>query len=114
MHNTKRLLTAAVIALGALAGVSAANAAPWDHGRHAPAPVLRHEIMRHDMRVMEHRALVRHAVVFDTLRFHHYRAVGAPVFVHGHYVVRSFGRLGRVVFVEVNPYTGAFLGEIRI
>ena len=37
-----------------------------------------------------------------------------PIFVHGHYVVKSFNRFGRVVFVEVDPYTGAFMGEFRV
>ena len=37
-----------------------------------------------------------------------------PIFVHGHYVVRSFNRFGHVVFVEVDPYTGAFIGEFRV
>jgi hypothetical protein len=52
--------------------------------------------------------------IYDTLRFRHYRGFGDPYFVRGHYVVRSFDRFGRTVFVEVNPYTGAFIGEFRI
>ena len=40
--------------------------------------------------------------------------IGDPYFVRGHYVVRTVNRFGRTVFVEVNPYTGAFLGEFRI
>jgi hypothetical protein len=53
--------------------------------------------------------------VFVTLRHHHYaRFVGNPYFYRGHYVVRSYNRFGRVVFVEVNPYTGGFIGEIAL
>jgi hypothetical protein len=52
--------------------------------------------------------------VFDTLRFHRIRYFGNPYFVRGHYVVRSHDRFGRVTFVEVNPYTGAFIGFIRL
>jgi hypothetical protein len=51
--------------------------------------------------------------IFGELRHHHYdRFDGAPYFFHDHYVVKAF-RGGHAVFVEVNPYTGAFIGEIR-
>jgi len=107
MYNIKTLVAAASVAVAMAAGVSGANAAPWDHRDLRPA-------VRHDAFVREHRPLVVRERVFDTLRFHHYRGVAAPVFMHGHYVVRSFDRFGRVVFVEVDPHTGAFMGEIRI
>jgi hypothetical protein len=52
--------------------------------------------------------------VFVNLRAHHYtRFGGNPYWYHGRYVVRSYDRFGRVVFVEVNPYTGGFVGTIR-
>ena len=35
------------------------------------------------------------------------------IFLRGHYVVRSYDHFGRLVFVEVDPYTGAFIGEFR-
>ena len=41
-------------------------------------------------------------------------SVGDPYFYRGHYVVRSYNRFGHVVFVEINPYTGGFIGEIRL
>jgi hypothetical protein len=108
MYNIKTLVAAASVAVAMAAGVSGANAAPWDQRDHRP-------VMRHDaFAVPEHRPIVMRERVFDTLRFHHYRGVAAPVFMHGHYVVKSFNRFGRVVYVEVNPYTGAFIGEIRI
>jgi len=97
MYNIKTLVAAASIAVATAAGVSGAAAAPWDHD-----PVIRHD-----------RPPVMRERVFDTLRFHHYRGIGAPLFIHGHYVVRSYDPLGHIVFVEVNPYTGAFIGEFR-
>ena len=57
---------------------------------------------------------VAHDRIFLELRRHHYnRWIGDPYFYHGRYVVRSYDRAGRVVFVELNPYTGGFIGEIR-
>jgi len=53
--------------------------------------------------------------IFLELRNHRYvRFIGDPYFVDGRYVVRCYNPYGRIVFVEVNPYTGAFLGEVRI
>ena len=98
-----KILLAATVAVSSLAG--AANAAPWDHGEHGPGPVVRHEF---------HRPYVERVRVYDTLRLRHYRGIGDPAFVHGHYVVRSINRFGRTVFVEVDPYSGAFIGEFRI
>ncbi len=102
MLNTKILLTATALAVTGLAG--SASAAPWDH-RFDRHPIVRHEF---------HRPIVERVRVYDTLRFHHYRSVGAPYFVGHHYVVRTVNRFGRPVLVEVNPYTGAFIGEFRI
>ena len=108
MTNIKTLLAAATAAVAMMAG--AAQAAPWDHSMTDHRPMMDHRAMIRD----EHRPLVVRERVVDTLRFHHYRAIGTPLFMHGHYVVKSFNRFGRVVFVEVNPYTGAFMGEFRI
>jgi hypothetical protein len=104
MFNGKILLAAAALMATGLA--APANAAAWDHrfDRH-PHPVVRHEIHRH---------VVERVRIADTLRLRHYRVVGDPYFVRGHYVVRSFNRFGRTVLVEVNPFTGAFIGEFRI
>lgn len=108
MVSTKILLAAAALAVSSLAG--SANAAPWDHRNdnrfdHRPGPAARHEF---------HRPYVERIRIYDTLRFRHYRGLGDPYFVRGHYVVRTVNRFGRTVFVEVNPYTGAFVGEFRI
>jgi hypothetical protein len=101
MYNLKTLLTAASMAVAMAAGASSANAQPWDHHR----PI--------DRRAPIHRDYVVHERVVETLRNHHYRFVADPIFIHGHYVVKSFNRFGRVVFVEIDPYTGAFIGEFR-
>src|ERR1700749_353225 len=103
MYNIKTILTAASLAVLTAAG--SASAAPWDH-----RPL--EQTCPYFNRV--HQPIVVRERVFDALRLHHYRGVADPIFVHGHYVVKSFNRFGRVVFVEVDPYTGAFLGEFRI
>lgn len=107
MLNSKILLTAAALAVTSLAG--SANAAPFDNHvrdhRYDHRPVVRHEF---------HRPYAERVRVYDTLRLRHFRGIGDPYFIRGHYVVRSVNRFGRTVFVEVNPYTGAFIGEFRL
>jgi len=50
--------------------------------------------------------------VFQQLRRHHYnRWEGDPYWYHGRYGVRVYNRWGRLVFVEIDPYTGDFIGE---
>ena len=115
MLNSKILLTAAALAVTSLAG--SANAAPFDNhmGDHRDnhRPVA-HQEFRHEFHRDFHRPMVERVRIYDALRFHHYRSVGAPYFVGSHYVVRTINRFGRPVVVEVNPYTGAFIGEFRI
>jgi len=96
MYNSKTLLAAASVVVAMAAGAPFANAAPWDH--HTPA----------------HRDFVVHERVVEVLRAHHYRFAADPIFVSGHYVVKSFDRFGHTVFVEIDPYTGAFIGEFRV
>ena len=88
------------------AEMRAAHAALAAHGVPLASNQVRWSLI--DRRVVEHR------IVFDTLRMHRVRYVGNPYFVRGHYVVRSYDRFGRVTFVEVNPYTGRFIGFIRL
>jgi outer membrane murein-binding lipoprotein Lpp len=118
MFNTKMLLAAASLAVLSAAGAGVANAAPWEvrHDRQE----LRHDRqdlrqdrreLRHDQR-FEHRALVDRIRIADGLRFHRYRMIGDPYFVHGRYVVRTHDRFGRIVFVQVDPYTGSFMREV--
>ena len=55
-----------------------------------------------------------HDRFYVELRRHHYnRWDGAPYWYRGRYVVRSYDRFGGPVFVEMNPYTGAFIGVVR-
>lgn len=55
-----------------------------------------------------------HDVFFRTLRFHHYyRWDGDPYWFQGRFVIRTYDRFGRPIFVELNPYTGDFIGVIR-
>ena len=61
-----------------------------------------------------YRGFVGHDVIYRGLRAHHfYRWAGDPYWFHGRYVVRSYDRFGNVVFVEVDPYTGGFIGIVR-
>ena len=108
MFSTKKLLAAASLAVISAAGMGAASADPWDHGQHDGWRDRAFE--RHER--FEHRAYADRMRVFDTLRFHHYRLIGEPMFVHGRYVVRSYDRFGRIVFVQVDPYSGAFMREV--
>ena len=98
MFSRKTILMAAALAVSSLMGAGAADAATC------------HKNWASDARGVP----VSRQHVYDTLRYHHYRAFGAPLFHRGHYVVRSYNRFGRTVFVEIDPYTGAFIGEFRI
>jgi hypothetical protein len=84
-----------------VAGISAADAAPW-HGPHHRGPVV------------VHRHYVDRVHVERILAPRHYRVIGAPYFWQGRYVVRTHDRFGRIVLVRIDPYSGAFLGEIRL
>lgn len=103
MFNMKSILKAASLvvltAAGLGAGAGTASAAPWDHRHDGWA---RHERM-------EHRAYVNRVRIAETLRFHRYRVMGDPFFMHGRYMVRVHDRFGRPVLVQVDPYTGAFI-----
>jgi hypothetical protein len=120
MFSTKKILAAASLVVIAAAGLGSASAAPWD--RHENR--AEHRIERHDNRMdhrdarferrIDHRAYVNRLRVSDTLRFHHYRVIGEPYFVHDRYVVRTHDRFGRLVFVQVDPYSGAFVREVRL
>ncbi len=52
--------------------------------------------------------------IFIELRRRNYRRfAGDPYWFQGRYIVKTYDRWGRLVFVEVNPYTGAFVGVVR-
>ncbi len=75
-----------------------------------PRPGDHHDLDRREAR-HDVRRIIDRDHVYATLRMHHYRWLGDPAFVRGHYVVKVAGRFGRPLFVEVDPYTGAFIGE---
>jgi hypothetical protein len=120
MFSTKTLLAAAALSVLTAAGLGSASAAPWE-ARHDRQEIrhdrqdLRHDRreLRHDTR-FEHRAYVNRIRITDSLRFHRYSVIGDPYFVHGRYVVRTHDRFGRLVFVQVDPYSGAFVREVRL
>ena len=107
----KTILAAASLAVLPAAGPGTASAQPWDHsGYHHNWHDRAWE--RHDR--FERRAYIDRMRIADTLRFHRYRMIGDPYFVHGRYVVRTHDRFGRIVFVQVDPYSGAFVREVRL
>ena len=111
MSSMKKLLAAASLVMVSAIGLGTASAAPWDHGRQHYGWHDR-AFERHAR--FEHRAYVDRIRVADALRFHHYRMIGDPIFVHGRYVVRTHDRFGRIVFVQVDPYSGRFIREVRL
>ncbi len=112
MYSKKTLLEEAALAVLSVAGVGSASAAPWDNRVEHREQRIENRMDRRVDRI-ERRRYVDSIRVREALRFHHYRVTGDPYFVRGHYVVRSFNRFGRPVFVEINPYSGAFIGEFR-
>ena len=117
------LLTAVAAAVLSTTGAGMAMADPYDHSGH-------HEMDRHGDRhdgdrrggdhdrywrpeFREHSYIDRDRVFMELRRHHYNRFVGDPYWYQGRYVVRSYDRFGHVVFVEVNPYTGGFVGVIR-
>lgn len=95
----KAAVAAAVLTLG---GAAAADAAPF-HGGFGYHPT-RPEIRR----------IVDHRIVFRAMQARHMRYVGNPYFYRDRYVVRTYDRFGRVAFVQINPYTGAIIGFVRL
>ena len=109
MFSTKTILAAASLAVLTAAGIGSAAAAPWD--RNGDHDRFGHR-ERHER--FEHRAFVDRVRLEQGLRFHRYRMIGEPYFVHDRYVVRTHDRFGRIVFVQVDPYSGAFIREVRL
>jgi hypothetical protein len=101
MFARKTILAATALAALTAAGLTAADAAPFHRG----PVVTRHEV---------HRPTVARTRVYETLRAHRYVGLGNPYFFHGRYVVRSHDRFGHVVLVQVDPWTGRFIGVVRI
>ncbi len=123
--NIKRLLlTAAAAAVLSTAGAGMAMAGPHGgggpghhsgHGYHGGPG--HHDSWRGHDRYWRHgyrHGYLGHDRIFWGLRRHHYtRFIGDPYWFNDRYVVRTYDRFGNVVIVEVDPYTGAFIGVIR-
>lgn len=124
--RTLILAGAAALAVSAIG----ANAAPPHHGK---APGVWHEDWSghgdrewQDRRGGWHqdrdrywrphyadRGFVEHDRVFLMLKKRHYTQFeGTPFWFHGRYLVRTYDRRGNIVMIEVNPYTGAFIGVV--
>jgi hypothetical protein len=107
MFSTKTVLAAASLAVLAAAGIGQAAAQPWDHHDWRDNSYQRHDRF-------DRRAFVDRMRIAESLRVHRYRIIGEPVFLHGRYVVRTHDRFGRAVLVQVDPYNGAFIREVRL
>ena len=107
MSSMKTILAAASLAVVSAAGLGSATAQPGDRYGDHHGGWERHERF-------EHRVLIDRVRLDRALRFHSYRMIGDPYFVHGRYVVRTHDRFGRIVFVQVDPYSGAFVREVRL
>jgi hypothetical protein len=130
MFNRKSLFAAAALAVVSVAGVGSASADTWTHVRMENHQIKRDEVrdhaIRNDIRHQEYRdAVIRHDErmdrrYIDGVRLHdvlwrnHYRVIGNPYFVRDRYVVRTYNRFGHIVLVQVDPWSGAFLGEVRL
>ncbi|HEU4548818.1 MAG TPA: hypothetical protein VFS01_03920 [Rhizomicrobium sp.] len=124
MFNMKTALAAAALAAITAAGTVSASADPVDRHLNRVEHRLErrdaridrridridHRIARHDM----HRHYVERARVNRILLANHYRMIGEPYFLGGRYVVRTHDRFGRVVLVRIDPWTGAFMGVVRL
>ena len=115
MLAKKIILAAAALAALTAAGFGSANAQPRtfrDNDFRNNARVEMRYDLRNDWR--NDRAFVPRHRVYDTLRMHRFVGIGNPFFLRGQYVVRSHDRFGRVVLVRIDPYTGRFMGLVRI
>lgn len=118
-----KTLLLAVSAAAVLATAAApATADPIDRGMRHDERMDRRMDRRDDRSEVRHdrywrdgyHGFVDRDRVFVTLRAHHFtRFVGDPYWFHDRYVVKTYDRFGRVVFVEINPYTGDFIGVVR-
>ena len=60
------------------------------------------------------RGYVHRDRIFEGLRRRRYnRFDGDPYWFQGRYIVRSYDRFGMPIFIEIDPYTGDFIGVVR-
>ena len=118
MNAKKLLLAVSAAAVLCATGASMASADPYDHHDNGHYDMGRHDDRRggdHDRywRPEYRGGYVDRDRVFLELRNNHYgHFVGDPYWYNGRYVVKSY-RHGHVVLLEVNPYTGGFIGVLR-
>ena len=115
MNIRKTLLAVSATVVLAASGATAAYADPHydrdrDHRGHATEA---HHDRYWREGYHEGRYVDRDRVYMELRRHHYNRFVGDPYWYNGRYVVRSYDRHGHVVYVEVNPYTGGFVGVVN-
>ena len=113
MNAKKTFLAVAALAALTVTGLGSASAQPRNpHAR--DVRIERHVVIERPAFRPVQRAHVNRAQVYRTLRANRFIGVGNPHFLRGQYVVRSHDRFGRVVLVRIDPWTGRFMGVIRI
>ncbi len=106
MFNTKTLLAAASLAVLTAMGLGSASAAPWDHRGND-----RH-YNNHHSRYDRHHGYVNRMHVHRALRHQRLSVISEPFFMRGRFVVRAHDRFGRLVLVQVDPYSGRFIRRL--
>jgi len=116
MNFKRLLLTAAAAAVLSMAGASTASAARLIIGPHGGVSLHvggHHDHDRYWRDEYRDRGYIDRDHVFMTLRTEHYSEFdGDPFWRDGRYVVWAH-RHHRRMLVEVNPYTGGFIGEVH-
>jgi hypothetical protein len=111
MNLKKLLLAVSAAAVLSATGATVAQAADWHHPAHPV--VVRHD--RYWRPGFRDGVYIGRDRIFDGLRAHGYvRWVGDPYWYNGYYGVRCYDRFGHIVFCEVNPYSGLFVGVIHL
>lgn len=115
MNTKKTLLTIVALAALTVTGLGTASAQPRHHDRYGrDVRVERHVVIERPAYRPVVRPYVSRDNIYRTLRAHRYVGIGSPYFLRGQYVVRSHDRFGRVVLVRVDPWTGRYMGVVRI
>ncbi len=115
MNAKKTLLASLALAALTVAGLGSASAQPRHHDRFdRDVRVERHVVIERPAYRPAHRATVSRAHVNRVLRNHRFVGIGNPYFLRGQYVVRSQDRFGRIVLVRLDPWTGRFIGTVRL
>lgn len=112
MNAKKNFLAIAALAAMTVALPGSASAQPRHYDR--DVRVERHVVVHGPAYRPAARVPVSRAHINRTLRNHRFIGIGNPYFLRGQYVVRSHDRFGRTVLVRLDPWTGRFLGVIRV